>query len=415
MTDPYLDPKYTPAQLDEYRRRKANEAGEGDWRAGAVMGETGKPLAVLANAVLALKSMLPDHFGFDEMALAVTVQRSLPGESDDRIPRLLTDVDAIRVLEFLQHAGLKRLSIEAVHHAIDRRAFECRFHPVRQYLSVLQWDYQPRIATMFPVYFGCEDTPYTRAIGKMFVLSMVARVMSPGCKADHMPVIEGIQGALKSTACSVLGGKWFSDALPEIGNGKDASMHLRGKWLIEVSEMHAMNRAESALLKSFLSRTHEVYRPSYGRREVTEPRQCVFVGTTNRDAYLRDETGGRRFWPVKAGRIDTEALFRDRPLLLAEAVKLHRDGHHWWPDKDFERQYIVPQQAERYEGDEWESSVRSYVANEVRVTISDVARAIGIETAKLGTADQRRIAAALETLGWHRANRTNGARYWERN
>lgn len=384
---------------------------------GCILSDTGKPIPNVANAITVLGRMMPCHFRYDEMARTTWLFRAIGNEADEEFSeRPVTDIDASVVQERLQHLGLARISADTVHQAIDVRAHACRFHPVREYLDGLQWDEQPRLGLLFPRYFGSVDNPYTRKIGAMFPISMVARILEPGCKADHMPVIEGPQGAMKSTACRILGEPWFSDALPDIGETKDASQHLRGKWLIEVSEMHAMGRVESAQLKAFITRDTEQYRPSYGRREVTEPRQCVFVGTTNKDTYLRDETGGRRFWPVTAGAIDIDALQRDRDQLFAEAAALYAAGVPWWPDKLFEGQHIAPEQSARYEPDAWEEAIATYLGQSSKVTISMVARtALNIETPRLGTAEQRRISAALTRLGWVRLPKDwQGNRYWAR-
>jgi predicted P-loop ATPase len=410
MTNGELDEKAIALDAERDRKSKNNSPA---WLHDAVVGETGKPLPVLANVLAALRSEMRDHFGFDEMLRTALLMQPLKDELYFS-PRPITDVDVACVQERLQRLGLKRLSKDTAFQAVDARAHECAFHPVRDYLDHLEWDGTSRIANLFTEYFGAEPTEYAREIGRMFLVSMVARIARPGCKADHLPVIEGPQGTLKSTVCAILGGEWFSDNLPDITTGKDASMHLRGKWLIEVSEMHAMNRAEASQLKAFITRTTERYRPSYGRNEVIEARQCIFVGTTNRDTYLRDETGGRRFWPIKAGRIDVEALERDRDQLFAEAVAAYRSGAAWWPDKAFEREHVEPQQASRYEGDAWEEAIAQYIESKSKVTVGQVAKeALHIETPRIGTADQRRIASVLIDLGWTRQPKDyRGTRWW---
>jgi predicted P-loop ATPase len=395
-----------------------NKVRRDKWLNDCIKGAKNRPLPIVANALLALRrdGGLQDAFAFDEMQRTPMLMHPIGSPLAPFEPRAVVDEDVVYVSEYLQQAGLKHIGSSIVRDAISTRAVENSYHPVRDYLDGLVWDGQKRANVWLHTRLGADHTDYTSAIGRMFLIAMTARIYEPGCKSDHMIVLEGLQGALKSSACAVLGGPWFSDALPDVASGKDVSQHLRGKWLIEVGEMHAMGRAETTLLKSFITRQVEKYRPSYGRFEVEEPRQCVFIGTTNREAYLRDESGGRRFWPIKCGVIDIDGLAEDRDQLFAEAVELYRQGEPWWPDRTFEQQHIKQEQEARFEADAWEDHIADFVATRTRVTIGEIAQgALFFDKSKIGTADQRRIAAILELLGWHRLPKDRqGKRFWSR-
>jgi predicted P-loop ATPase len=392
--------------------------GPRKWLAQCIKGDgkDAKPLAIVANALRALRNdpAVQDAIAYDEMARACMLMHEIDQPLNGNLsePRPLTDQDVIDIQEWMQAAGLKRLAREVVRDAVEAHARKNAYHPVRDYLESLKWDGTSRLNVWLSAKLGAELNPYTQAVGKMFLISMVARIFEPGCKVDHMLVLEGPQGALKSSACEVLAREWFSDHLPDIAT-KDALQHLRGKWLIEIAEMHAFKKAETSSLKSFISRRTERYRPSHCRLEVHEPRQCVFIGTTNKDAYLRDETGGRRFWPIRTGNINLDGLEEDRDQLYAEAVYLYRKGVPWWPDKAFEREHITPEQQERYEGDAWEEPIRVFLEGVTRTTIIAIAMgALDFKTDRVGTADQRRIAAVLTTLDWIQGKRDKHGRWW---
>lgn len=386
------------------------------WQEHCIKGKKGGLVPNVANALLALQldPDLRDIYAWDEMVHVVKVHHELG--LIDTCDRWLTDVDLIKLQVWMQENELVGIGLDTVRSAVTLRAQECAYHPVKNYLKSLIWDEVPRLKTWLAVYMGSELGVYTECVGKMFLVSMVARIAAPGCQADHMPVLEGQQGIMKSSACRVLGGPWFSDNLPEITAQREASQHLRGKWLIEVSEMHAMGRAEAALLKSFISRTTEQYLARYGRTEVKEPRQCVFCGTTNMDSYLRDPTGGRRFWPVRTGvtgNILLERLAADRDQLFAEAVQAYREGDPWWPDQGLE-EIIRPEQAARYAGDPWEDKIRQHCDPLERTTVTELAKfALGFVEKDIRQEHALRIASILREMGWC-LRRSNGVRVWKR-
>ena len=395
------------------------------WRQNLMAPQRARYINNVGNAVIWLTNepAVKDMLTFDEMSGLAMLMHPVPwmnGEvflPDVAYPHPLEDHNVTEIQAYLQVCGFHKLGRQTAWDAVLQRARDCPVHPVKNYLEAVEWDGKERAPFWLHDYLDVEESAYSSAVGKMFLIAMVARILDPGCKADYMLVLEGPQGILKSQACSILGGEWFSSSLPDIINTKDAMHHLYGKWLIELSEMHAIGRAESNLLKSFLSRETDRFRPAYGRNEVVHPRQCLFIGTTNESHYLRDHTGNRRFWPVKCGSPDISALRRDRDQLFAEAVVRFRGKERHWPDPTFETEFIKPEQEQRRDADAWEPKITEWLEGTLlpKVQIVHVARdALGLETSRLNTADQRRVTSAMMLAGWRRAGRDNKGQWWER-
>jgi hypothetical protein len=260
--------------IEEYQPNRA-----GDWYLRCTPGDNGKPMSNFSNALLALREdpAWRGVVGFDEMAAVATVLRPLPGKANGRAdyPRRLTDLDISHAQEWLQWAGLPWIGRDATHQAVDAVGRENPYHPVRQYLDALVWDGVDRLDDWLSDCLGVEKTEYAMAIGKMFLIAMVARIFEPGCQADYMLILEGAQRTRKSTACRILGGAWFSDDLPGNVGSRDAALHLRGPWLVEIAELHSFTRSEIDALKAFLTRRIDsIARPTAARTCTSHVNAC---------------------------------------------------------------------------------------------------------------------------------------------
>jgi predicted P-loop ATPase len=360
-------------------------------------------------------------FAFDEMQ-QVTVVRAKPpvctgAFAGEDFPRWATDEDVSRLQEWLQMV-MPKLARENVFNALEEFARENPVHPLRLWLRTREIGVrQPILDNWLTYALGVPNDAYHREVGKRFAIAMVARVLDPGCQADYMIVLEGPQGEEKSKFCRALASEqYFSDHIPSLtGDHVRFSMHLRGKWLIEISELAAFNKvADVESLKALITRRVEIYTPKYGRKERHEPRQCVFIGTTNTDDWNRDETGGRRFWPVKVVHVDLAWLDEYRDQLFAEAVAAKDAGEPWWPDRNFERRVISPQQDKRLFHDAWEETLAEDLAWRSSISIAQAAQVIGIPRERLDMLAQKRLGAILRKLKWTKGFDAQGRKVWRK-
>jgi predicted P-loop ATPase len=381
-------------------------AGIAVWESlGLAVTDKGQVLQNLDNVVRAIEAdpTIRGHIWYDEFLDSIVTDWQGP-------QRKWKDADDVKLALYMQrHVGLTKIGVQTCHDAALVAAFHDTRNECRDFLSGLQWDGVPRVGALMPEGFGADDNPYTEAVGRCWMISMVARVFSPGCKVDTVPVLEGSQGAGKSSGLAILGGKWFVEGHESVMT-KDFFGVLQGHMLVEISEMHSFSRAEVERIKGIISCQVDRYRKAYGRNTEDHPRQTVLVCTTNRDDWQKDDTGARRFWPVRCGKVDHDWLRRNREQLFAEAVRLYLDGVSWWDVPNDRQQEEVEA---RRDVDAWEPVIQQWLEGKYRVHMTDLLdQCLKIEIGRQDQMVQKRVARILRVLNWKRgAVRDGGAVY----
>lgn len=365
------------------------------------MFSTGRPKPGLQNALLGLHrlgfSYSNDLFHNRKQVGGYELQEFQGDLTDDR-------------LAFLRHHFVDRFGFDPgkqhLHDALQMACLRNSYHPIKNYFDSLKWDGTPRLERFLIDYFGAEDTPLNRAIGKIFLVAAVRRIKSPGCKYDTMIVLEGGQGTGKSTALLIIAGEEnFSDQSLFGQSPQQQAEALEGVMIYEIAELSGLKHSDVSMVKAFITRREDRLRPAYGRYKERWPRQCILVGTTNDDNYLKDDTGNRRFLPVKTGKIDLNSIKMDRDQLFAEAVALEADGFsidlpkELWADAAKEQQKRLPV-------DPWKdvlSDVEGVVANGVeRVSSADLLGEGGLNVPASQQRDymSKRLGSVMRSLGW---------------
>jgi predicted P-loop ATPase/phage/plasmid primase-like uncharacterized protein len=362
--------------------------------------------------------------GLDEFAMMQVKRRAPPWE---HTAGEWTEDDDFSLGMFLaQRYSLVIKSNGALENAVAQAARTNKFNPVTDYLDGCVWDHTERLGTWLHHVAGVVQSPYYDLVGRLMIMSMVARAYHPGCQMDYAPVFEGGQGAGKSSLLRVLGGQWYKETPFTVGD-KDGYLAIQGAWLYEIAELDSFNRGDITAIKAFITNTVDDFRAPYGRRNTKYPRRTCFAATTNQDEYLKDTTGARRFWPVRCGTINLDLLAARRDQLFAEAVILIKAGLKWHPTKEEERDLIKPEQEEREIDDVWYPRIYRFVDGIAESTSSQtipyltevtmevlLTKALQIEIGKLSAArsESTRVGNCMARMGWQKKRRGGGAREW---
>ena len=362
---------------------------------------------------------------YDEFRETVAAVKDPPWDPEDAPERVAqgawTDEDTLRLSSWLVRAERLKVRGADVEAGLSVAAHKRRVHPVRAYLRGLVWDRTPRLDGMLSDYFGTDDGLYERGVGSKWMISAVARIMQPGSQVDCTLIVEGWQGAKKSSGFRALvpNREWYSETGVVIGT-KDSYGALHAVWIYGFDELDSVRRGDTTKTKSFLTATSDKYRPPYGHRDKIYLRQTVFCGTTNEETYLPDRTGNRRYHPVRCRRtVDVTAIERDRDQLWAEAVVRFDAGEKWYVDTPGLQALCSEQQAERVIADPWVEMIAAWLATPTQLsfdggtdhrepldtrkgvtTCEVLTHCLGMRKGDVDTRHEMRVGAALRELGY---------------
>lgn len=292
------------------------------------------------------------------------------------------------------------------------------YHPVKKHIEAAHWDNIQRIDEWLINSVHCEDNPYTRAVSAKFLIATVARVYNPGCKFDHMLILEGDQGIGKSTLVELLAGDWYLDTN---FNNKDKDLidSMRGALIIEISELTGMNKKDVDWLKSFLSKKVDRVRLPYAARSKDFQRKCVFVGTYNpsgNNMYLRDDTGNRRFWPVECnGMINFSYVKEYKNQLWAEALVRYKNKEKYFIYEPEVIEILNGMHRERELESPTYNTIREWLNDKTEVSMREILEdCMGMK----GKSPSEQLSGAIivgiimKKLGWRKGINTKRDRYY---
>jgi len=378
----------------------------------------GEILATVGNLQLALKraDVSEVHIGYDAFNDEIMLA---PWKTADW--RNFTDADYVRLRIRLEGGGFKPIGRELIRDVVGLVAEENRFDSAQLWLSKLEWDGVPRVERFWTDYFQAEDSDYIKSCSTYIWTAMAGRVLQPGVKTDMVPILVGDQGVGKSSGVAAMVPS--EDHFMEVkldDQETEMARRMRGKLVGEIGELRGLHSREIEHVKAFVTRTHEEWVPKYKEFSIKFPRRLVFIGTTNNDEFLADETGNRRWLPIRVGAVALDRIKADLGQLWAEGAALFAQGGVQFKAA----QHLAEQvHAEHTISDPWEDPVRAWLADPVfgedlngrtnGQTLFKIGAlmqgALGIDVRQLARKDELRVGRILRKFGFEKAKVRDGS------